>query len=99
MLSDGAHECLGLVRYFDTDSYDIAAAPARIECLLGRLSFLFLEQRGCLDSVSFTKACHSDVSEDYVFKPSSYLNFITCCCFYRPGSDGNTSQACHDNLG
>ena len=55
MLADGAHECLSLVRYFDADGYDIAAVPAQIESLLGRLAFLFLEKRGCLEAVSFTK--------------------------------------------
>jgi hypothetical protein len=54
MMADGAHECLGLIRYFDTDGYDVAAVPSQIESLLGRLSYLFLEQRGCLVSVSFT---------------------------------------------
>lgn len=60
-MADGAHECLGLVRYFDSDGYDVASVPAAIESLLGRLSYLFLDQRGCLKSVSFTSVrnlCH-----------------------------------------
>ncbi len=56
MMADGAHECLGLIRYFDTDGYDVATVPSQIESLLSRLSYLFLEQRGCLVSVSFTSA-------------------------------------------
>ena len=39
MLADAAHECLALVRFFDTDDYDVAATPARIELCCKRVSF------------------------------------------------------------
>jgi len=59
MLADGAYECLSLVRFFDTEGFDVAEVPAQIEALLGRLSFLFLQQRGCLSCTSFTSAAAS----------------------------------------
>lgn len=54
MLADGAYECLSLVRFFDSDGFDVAEVPMQIESLLGRLSFMFLQKRGCLSCTSFT---------------------------------------------
>ena len=59
MLADGAYECLSLVRFFDTEGFDVAEAPAQIDALLGRLSFLFLQRRGCLSCTSFTSVAAS----------------------------------------
>jgi len=45
MLADAGDEAAGLVRFFDSEAYDVAAAPAEIRVFLERADFLFL-QRG-----------------------------------------------------
>ena len=78
MLADGAHECLGLVRYFDTDGYDVAAVPAQIEGLLGRLAYLFLGKRGCLESVTFTRVQTSLIQHESVLAPCTFMSSCHC---------------------
>lgn len=45
MLADAGDEAAGLVRFFDSEAYDVAAAPSEIRVFLERADFLFL-QRG-----------------------------------------------------
>ena len=45
MLADAGDEAGGLVRFFDTDEFDIAAAPAEISSFLQRSDALFLQRQ------------------------------------------------------
>ena len=45
MLADAGDEAASLVRFFDSEAYDVASAPAEIRVFLERADFLFL-QRG-----------------------------------------------------
>jgi hypothetical protein len=40
--------------FLNDDGFDVAEVPMQIESLLGRLSFMFLQKRGCLSCTSFT---------------------------------------------
>ena len=43
MLSECADECVQLVRFFDTESYDVASIPEQISIFVNRLKYLFID--------------------------------------------------------
>lgn len=58
MMADAGDEVSSVVRFFDTDGYDLAAAPATIQDFLGRIDCLFV-QRACLEPESRSYTSHA----------------------------------------